>query len=397
MACPPIITGEQFLQRTLSHIDCQAQLIGSYGYQALGQPGSSVSIAVTSLLALFIALIGVRFLFGPGPQPRDLLYDVLKIGLMLTLAFSWPAFRTLVYDVTLKGPAEIASTIQSGSANERGAGFADRLQAADNGLVQLTILGSGRNASGLVEGDGAGSTFRAAAIEDETGLGTARVLFLASTIGTLGLLRIAAGLLLALTPIATVLWFFTQSRGIFAGWAKGLVYSITASVGAVIVLSVQLAILEPWLSDAIQLRNLGYAVPAAPTELLAIMLAFTIVQLATLWLLAKVVFHRGWINLPEFSAIFPSVSATPRASNQAVQSSGAQRVIRAERISNSVESSIRRERLITGREGAQTLSTSLASAQSVTGPLSEPQRLGNSYRRSNLRATRTAMRRDNSK
>ena len=109
MACTPVITGEAFLERTLAHIDCQAQLIGSYGYQALGQPGSAASTLVVSLLTLFIAFFGIRLLFGPPPGARDLVFDVLKVGIVLTLAFSWPAFRTVVYDLTLKGPAEVAS------------------------------------------------------------------------------------------------------------------------------------------------------------------------------------------------------------------------------------------------------------------------------------------------
>ena len=39
MACPSVITGDRFLTRSLEHLDCQAQVIGSYGYSALGKPG----------------------------------------------------------------------------------------------------------------------------------------------------------------------------------------------------------------------------------------------------------------------------------------------------------------------------------------------------------------------
>ncbi len=393
MACPSIITGDEFLLRTLSHIDCQAQLIGSYGYQALGQPGSSASILMTSLLTLFIALFGIRLLFGPGPQPRDAVFDVIKIGIVLTLAFSWPAFRTVVYDTTLKGPAEIASVVQSSSGNGTAQGFADRLQSADNAVVELTAIGSGRNAAALIEGEGSGSTFRAAAIEDDTGYGNARILYLASTIGTLGLLRIAAGLLLALAPVAAGLYFFPQSRGIFGGWLKGLVFTVAGSIGATIVLSVQLAIIEPWLADALQVRGLGYATPAAPTELFAVMLAFAIVQLLMLWLLAKVVFHRGWLTLPDFQLPLQSWADTKRPQSLSGPQPNVQ-ILRAESISSSVESTVRRERLISS--GSMTRSNESTREGSRTGNAnySAAPRLGETYRRSNLRTSRAARRRD---
>ncbi len=395
MACPAIITGDEFLLRTLSHIDCQAQLIGSYGYQALGQPGSVALIVVTSLLTLFIAFFGIRLLFGPGPQPRDAVFDVIKIGIVLTLAFSWPAFRTVVYDATLKGPAEIASVILDGSGNGSAQGFAGRLQEADNAIVALTTVGSGRNAAALIEGEGSGSTFRAAAIEDDTGFGNARLLYLASTIGTLGLLRIGAGLLLALAPIAAGLYFFSQTRGIFAGWLKGLVFTFAGSIGATIVLAVQLAIIEPWLTDALQVRGLGYATPAAPTELFAIMLAFAVVQLLMLWLISRVVFHRGWLTLPDLPAPIQAWNER-RGSQHSNKPQSETQILRAERISSSVESSVRRERLISSERTTRMNETSGTTGPTSKSSTSSAPRLGNSYRRSNIRSSRAAQRRDRS-
>ena len=395
MACPPIITGEEFLLRTLSHIDCQAQLIGSYGYQALGQPGSTASIVVTSLLTLFIAFFGIRLLFGPGPQPRDAVFDVIKIGIVLTLAFSWPAFRTVVYDTTLKGPAEIASAIQSSSGNGEAQGFVDRLQQADNNIVELTTIGSGRNAAALIEGEGSGSTFRAAAIEDDTGFGSARLLYLASIMGTLGVLRIGAGVLLALAPFAAALYFFPQTRGLFAGWIRGLVFTFAGSIGVTIVLAVQLAIIEPWLADALQMRGAGYATPAAPTELFAITLAFTIVQLAMLWLLAKVAFYRGWLTLPDIPDFAQSWNETRYNREPSATAPGPQ-ILRAERISSSVESTVRRERLIDSQRLSNNSDRTSGSSSIRTVVTSQEPRLGNSYRRSSLRTSRAAQRRDQS-
>ncbi len=393
MACPQIITGREFLSRTLAHIDCQAQVIGSYGYQALGQPGSTASILVSALLTIFIALFGIRLMFGPSPKARDAVFDVLKIGIVLSLAFSWPAFRTVIYDVTLKGPAQIASVVQTSSGNGGASFFVERLQSADDAVVRLTTLGSGRNAGALIENEGSASTFEAAAIQDDTAYGSARILYLASTIGALGLLRIGAGLLLALTPVVAGLLLFTQSRGIFAGWLKGLLFTFAGSVGATLVLAVQLAIIEPWLADALSVRGLGYATPAAPTELLAITLAFALVQLAMLWLLAKILFYRGWLTLPDLPEPLQPLTGDRQA--PLVERQRAEPIVlRAERISNSIEKSIRRERQISNQRFDQTSVVTTSGGQRIGGGAVESARLGNSYRRSNLRRSRAATMRD---
>src|SRR5688572_4438513 len=123
MACPSVSTGSGFLVETLNHLDCQAQTIGSFGFQALAAAGSPASLALTGLLTLFIALFGIRLLFGSGVEPRDAVNAVLKVAIVITLAASWPAFRTLAYDMVLKGPAEVAASISPSSLPESRAGF----------------------------------------------------------------------------------------------------------------------------------------------------------------------------------------------------------------------------------------------------------------------------------
>jgi type IV secretion system protein VirB6 len=341
MACPAVITGDAFVTRVITHIDCQAGYLGSYGYQSLADPGSPAAVLMSGLLTLFVALWGLRLLFGPNPAMRDVVLDVLKIGIVLTLAFSWPAFRTIIHDVVLNGPAEIASTISTPGLTNSGAGFVERLQAADNAIVNLTEAGTGRRSGQYIDPDAAGGTFEAVALEDESALGWARVAWLVGLIGTLALLRIAAGLLLALAPVAAGLLLFRGSRGVFFGWLRGLVFAIASAVAVTFTLGIELAILEPWLADALRVRQLGYATPAAPVELLAMALAFAVVHLGIVWFIARVCFHSD-LAATLAPLILRDAEARPVAPAIAPveQPAGAGRV---EALANHIETRVRQE------------------------------------------------------
>ncbi len=92
MACDAVQTGQRFVAQMLAHIDCQAQTIGAYGYGALADPASSVAIALSGLLTVFVAFFGIRLILAEPQSGRDLVGDVLRIGIVLTLATSWPAW-----------------------------------------------------------------------------------------------------------------------------------------------------------------------------------------------------------------------------------------------------------------------------------------------------------------
>jgi type IV secretion system protein VirB6 len=395
MACTPIITGDRFLGRVLEHIDCQAQSLGTFGYQALAEPGSLASTVVSGLLTLFIAIFAIRLLLGYPTSGRDVVTMVLKVGIVLTLAFSWPAFRTVVYDVAIRGPGEIAAVLAPAGTSAAAQDLPARLQSADAAMLRLTEAGTGRNIGQLIDSEAPGGTFEASALEDENSFGMARLFYLAGIIGSLALLRILAGLLLALAPLAAGLLLLPETRGLFAGWLKGIVLVTLGSLGATVVIAVELAVLEPWLADALRVRSLGYATPAAPTELLALTLAFGVVQLGMIWLLAKVAFNRGWLSIP----------ALPEWVQQAVQSERIATASRSEQeplalrdrslqIAGSVERIMRAERdgeLL--RTEVRALQGSGAGGSEQADGQMRP-RLGHSARRTSSRQTLAARQRD---
>ena len=252
-------------------------------------------------------------------------------------------------------------------------------------MARLAEAGTGRNTGALIDPAAPGGSFEGTANDEEARFAQARFAFLGGIIGTLALLRIAAGLLLALAPLAAMLLFFTPTRGLFAGWLRGLVLVLLGSLGVTLMLGVELAVVEPWLQDALRLRVLGYATPAAPVELTAITAGFAIAQFGLIWLLSRVAFSRGWLTLPRVEQREP---ADLRPAQQAGSGTPgtASETTRAMQISGSVENLVRRE------ESAELRRTELRSAMldergeaavgAAPAVINSPQRLGDSWRRS---------------
>lgn len=404
MACPGVSTGQEFLLEVLTHLDCQAQSLGAFGFAALSEPGSPAAVAVNALLALFVAVFAFRLLFAGSISRQDIVGAVLKVGIVLTLAFSWPAYRTLVYDLVLYGPSEIAEGIVAEAPGEPGVSFTQRLQNIDTGITRLTALGSGRQ-SGSLELEEETGGFQAIAMEDERAWGWARTLYLGSTIGSLAALRIAAGLLLALAPIFAGLLLFDVSRGLFAGWVRGLTLTMLGSLGYTAMLSVEIALLDPWLTDTISRRTLGYATPNAPTELLAMTLGFAIAAGGLLFLLTKVAFQNAWrtsavaVSSDRSESRLDRESRIERAAPVVISSS------RAGATASSVNALVQRETVLLERYTPQG-GAGRASGLAPEGPprviegrstRDGTEALGSGYRRNRRRSAGSQVRREKTK
>lgn len=296
--------GVGFLSGALNFIDCQAQTIGEAGYRALAQPGSSTSLALTALLTIFVALFGIRLLLGRALDFGEMMIAVIKVGIVLMLASSWSAYRITTYDLVLKSPAELASAVGS-PANLPGAagGLTARFQGVDNALLILIDSGTGRldpATSRQLSSPDAPPLTRAP-ISDDIALGLGRVIYLTTVIGALGLVRLAAGLLLALAPLFAGFLLFDVTRSLFGGWARTLAALIIAAFAVTLILSVELAALEPMLTQILSQRAALILTPAAPVELLVISLAFAAISVGVIMMSFRLAFAPSlalWINQP---------------------------------------------------------------------------------------------------
>lgn len=386
MACPAVHTGESFLAASLAHVDCQARTIGSYGFGALADPGSPVSLMLGSILTIFVALFGIRLLLGDPVKGRDVVMDVLKVGIVLTLATSWPAWRVLGYDFVIDGPQDVARAIGlAAQLPGSGGDLSSRLQNADAGISALNAYGSGR--IGVATGD----WFQ---------LGFARSAFLTGTLGPLALIRLLTGTLLAIAPLMAGLMLFAVSRPVFTGWIKGLVMVFLSSLALTLLLGTELALLEPWLQDALQQRAADLQILDAPIELLVITLAFTLAAYAVPLLMAFVAFHSdGWIlRLAGRETARPSPVSSPLAPPTALAAND-QPPSRGQLVAMSVGQGLQREeRIVEALRLASAVdrNTTLDPGARVgaAADITSNQLLGSTYRRTSRRTSPAGKRRD---
>ena len=417
MACPQVYSGASFLSSTLAYVDCQAQSIGTFGFQALSTPNSTGQTVVTGLLTLFVAIFGFRLILGFPMHGRDVFSAVLKIAIVLTLATSWSTVRTLAYDTVLYGPAEVAGAITGSSDVASRYALTDRLEQVDAGIMALTTAGTGR---GSIEQDditedfspgaagqqtAAEAAFAPIAVDDEFGMGFSRVAYLAGTLTPLVALRVAAGVLIALAPLIAGLLLFERTQGIFFGWVRALVLIALGSLAMIVSLSVELALLEPWIADVLARRSARYVTPAAPTELLVVTTSFAVVAFALLFLLARLAFHPGAVTRFVQGVREPGRERAERTSPASIPAPAASAPHRAAQVAERMTTIYRGERQLTRDEGADanrqvSAGSTQGGQQGGSGSFANAalMPLGTTYRptarRSTTRSSRTANTRD---
>jgi type IV secretion system protein VirB6 len=267
------------------YIDCQSQVLGSGAWLALAAPGSTLTVVLTGFLTIFIALIGYNLLLGQSMTVRSGTLAFVKIGAVFALATSWPAYRTLVYDLVTDGPSQLVAEIgpQAGVVGSDGT-LVQRLDLVDQAMAQLAILGPGNpppNTDAQIPPAPFGGF-------DAFALGGSRILFELTAVAGLAVVRIVTGLMLALGPFFIAFLMFESTRSLFEGWVRVLAGAALAAFGVSIALGLELALIEPWLSNVLARRTAGEALPTVSTELFVIACLFSIVVVAALYACARV-------------------------------------------------------------------------------------------------------------
>lgn len=412
-----------FVTGAFGFIDCQAKTLGALGFQALAAPGSIVSLALTGLLTLFVAGFGFRMLMGETPAVRDGVTGIAKIAFVLALATAWVPYRTLVYDVVLRGPAELTGAIGAPAGLPGAAGdLAERLDLVDQALIQLNDLGSGRPRAGqqdmrnrqvngsdqvIVEpAQGNPNPFEPYAFA----LG--RIAFLVGAVGAFGATRIVAGLLLALGPVFVAFALFDATRGLFEGWVRALVGTMIAGIGVAVVLASELAMTETWIAGLLAERLSNASIGGAAIELVVVTIVFDLMLVAMLVGASRVAtgfrLPGPWrdrraarsdpraLAAPPAPPATPSATTAPRTRALAI-ADGVTALQRREAAQAAASATTRGDAMARGPRRASAVAASAGlhggSAGGTAAPAAQP--LGHSFqRRAHGRTSTSAIRRD---
>jgi type IV secretion system protein VirB6 len=402
--------------RLATYLDCQARALGENGFHAL--VGGPIQAGLLSgLVTIFIALIGYRLILGHTPDLRDGIGWVTRLGIVLALVTSWPAFQTLVYRVATDGPVEVAAVLLP-AAGLPSDDLDGRIQAAYDtmrlGLETATAPLNGPADLTTQMSPQASQSGQAAAGQAPPGqtrsLGQSPLpqtasIFVISTSGMIAALRIATGFLLAVAPLAILALLFDATLGLFSGWLRALTGAVLGTLAATIVTAIDLVSIEGELAHAQRFAQGMIVDVVDPQALTTIVLFFAVVMLATVGAAARMggafrlTLPQGWASATpstnqRTSARQMSHSAQVAMAPSTMPLPGIAQP-RVSAVADALTASVRREHAqAAGAAEAPSRALSIAAAGARTDTMPQVQPLGVAGRRSAGRRTRSAAARD---
>ncbi|MCJ1961929.1 type IV secretion system protein [Novosphingobium mangrovi (ex Hu et al. 2023)] len=239
----------------LRAVDCVANEMaaGAFG-RLFGSDGALVP-AISILLALYIALFAFLLMTGRASVGvSSLMPRMITIGVVLLFTSSWLAYQGMVWSFALAGPDWIAGQLMGadGSATQI---FADRIDIVFGVINEIgTNAGSGSGSTGEAAKDAADA---ASMMSPEGLMWMGAILLLLGTVGILLTARIALGILIALGPLFVILGLFGATRGLTAGWLRGMVLTAFTPLFVVMGGGIILELLVPIVSALVSSAQLG--------------------------------------------------------------------------------------------------------------------------------------------
>lgn len=238
----------------LRAVDCVANEMAASAFGRLFGAGGAMAPVLTILLTLYIAFFAYSLLTGRSTLGVSALTPrMLRVGVVLTFATSWIAYQNVVWNLALGGPDWIAGILMGvkGSATTI---FGDRIDIVFGAISDIASNGAAQGGGGNGQ---AAAAAGAGMLTPETIMWMGALLLLLGTVGVLLTARIALAVLLAVGPVFVVLALFNGTRGLTAGWLRGLALTAITPLFVVLGGGITLELLVPIISGLVQSAALG--------------------------------------------------------------------------------------------------------------------------------------------
>ena len=228
----------------LRAVDCVANEMAAGAFGRLFGGGGAMAPVLTILLTLYIAFFAFSLLTGrSGLGISALTPRMLRLGVVLTFATSWIAYQGVVWNLALGGPDWIAGVLMGakGSATQL---FGDRIDIVFGAINDIAQASGGEEGAAPAGGQGLFSP--------ESVMWMGALLLLLGTVGVLLTARIALAVLLALGPVFVIMALFGGTKGLTAGWLRGVVLTAVAPLFVVVGGGITLELLVPVIAQLVQ-------------------------------------------------------------------------------------------------------------------------------------------------
>lgn len=224
------------ISAALMGVDCLAGEMTHAAFARLfGSEGALVP-ALTIILTLFIAFFAFALITGRTQiSIRALTPRIVTLGMVLTLATSWIAWQSLVWNLAAGAPDQIA-TIALGGEGSATQVFAQKIEIVFAAIQEATSQ------------QGQPQPEQVTTFSPQGLLWMGATLMLLGTLGVLVTAKIAMAALMAVGPVFVVLVLFPGTRGLFAGWLKALTMLAITPLFAVLAGTLMLELAVPVLS-----------------------------------------------------------------------------------------------------------------------------------------------------
>ena len=253
----------------LRAVDCVSNEMAAAAFGRLFGAGGAMAPVLILVLTLYIAFLGFSLLSGRSSLSVSALTPrMLTIGFVLTFATSWIAYQSVVWNLAIGGPDWIAGVLMGakGSATQI---FGDRIDIVFNAIAEASQAAGGQGGAEAAQGAAEGAAAGAGAAKTAAAAGGAglfspdsvmwmgALMLLLGTVGVLLTARIALGVLVALGPIFVVMGLFGGTRGLTAGWLRGVVLTALTPLFVVLGGGITLELLVPIVSSLVQGAQMG--------------------------------------------------------------------------------------------------------------------------------------------